>query len=190
MNRAVFFDKDGVLNIDKGVKHHQNYVDLFPWSGDIIAEFKSKNFKIFVVTNQPAVARGLITEKDLNNAFKQFIEMIKKQNSEALIDRIYYCPHHPNGDLKKYREICECRKPKPGMLIRASNEYDIDLNRSYMIGDRISDIVAGHLAGCTTIQFLSGRHHEKEIESDLVLGKNVEPDFTIKNIYNLESIVL
>ncbi len=151
MNRAVFFDKDGVLNIDKGVKHHQNYVDLFPWSGDIIAEFKSKNFKIFVVTNQPAVARGLITEKDLNNAFKQFIEMIKKQNSEALIDRIYYCPHHPDGIIKEYRKVCNCRKPKPGMLLKAAEEYDVDLKNSIMIGDMESDLIAGRAVGCEVL---------------------------------------
>ena len=116
--------------------------------------------------------------------------MIKRQNEDAIIDRIYYCPHHPNGDLQEYRKICECRKPKPGMLIRASEEYGIDLNRSYMIGDRISDIIAGHLAGCKTIQFLSGRHNDRQIESDLVLEKNIEPDFTITDIYQIRNIII
>ncbi len=190
MNRAVFFDKDGVLNIDKGVEDNLKKLELFPWSGGIIAEFRNQNFKIFIITNQPVVARGFITEKELNNTFKQFQKKLREQNKNASIDRIYYCPHHPNGDLMKYRKKCECRKPKPGMLIRASKEYNIDLSRSYMVGDRISDIIAGYLAGCKTIQLLSGKHNEKEIESDLVLDEKIEPDFTITNIYELRNIIL
>ena len=190
MDRGVFFDKDGVLNIDKGIEDNLMSVDLYPWSGDIITDMRNKGFKIFIVTNQPVVARGLVTEKELNNILKEFLLMIKSQNEDALIDKVYYCPHHPNGDLIKYRKKCECRKPEPGMLIKASKEYNIDLSRSYMIGDRISDIIAGHLAGCTTIQFISGRHNDKEIESDLVLDKKIEPDFKIKSIYELDSIIL
>ena len=190
MDRAVFFDKDGVLNIDKGIEDNLMSVDLYPWSGDIITDMRNKGFKIFIVTNQPVVAKGLVTEKELNNILGEFLLMIKNQNEDALVDKIYYCPHHPNGDLIKYRKKCECRKPKPGMLIKASKEYNIDLNRSYMVGDRISDIIAGHLAGCTTIQFFSGRHNDKEIESDLVLDKKIEPDFKIKSIYELDSIIL
>jgi len=189
MDRAVFFDKDGVLNIDKGIEDDLMMADIYPWSGDIIAGLRNKGFKIFVVTNQPVVARGLITEKELNNTLKEFQVMIKSQNEDALIDKIYYCPHHPSGDLMKYRKKCECRKPRPGMLIKASKEFNIDLSKSYMIGDRISDIIAGYLAGCTTIQFFSGRHNDKEIESDLVLDKKIEPDFTITNIYRLRSII-
>lgn len=190
MNKAIFFDKDGVLNIDNGVEDNLKKLELFPWSGDIIAEFRNQNFKIFIVTNQPVVARGLIAEKELNDTFKQFQELIKRQNNNALIDRIYYCPHHPNGDLREYRKTCECRKPKPGMLVRASKEYNIDLNKSYMVGDRISDIIAGNLAGCKTIQLLSGKHNESQIESDLVLDEKIEPDFKITNIYELRKIIL
>lgn len=190
MNKAVFFDKDGVLNIDNGIEDNLNFTNLFPWSGDIVAGLRKKGFKIFMVTNQPVVARGLITEKELIKKLERFKKLIRIQNSDAIIDKIYYCPHHPNADLKEYRKSCECRKPKPGMLIKASNEYNIDLSKSFMIGDRISDIIAGHLAGCTTLQFLSGRHNDEEIESDLILDKEIKPDFIISDINELKDIIL
>lgn len=189
-NKAVFFDKDGVLNIDNGIEDNLDFTNPFPWSGDIVAGLRKKGFKIFVVTNQPVVARGLITERELINKLERFKELIRIQNSDAIIDKIYYCPHHPNADLEEYRKSCECRKPKPGMLIRASNEYNVDLSKSFMVGDRISDIIAGHLAGCTTLHFLSGRHNDKEIESDLVLDKEIKPDFVISDINELKDIIL
>lgn len=190
MNKAVFFDKDGVLNIDNGIEDNLNFTNLFPWSGDIVAGLRKKGFKIFMVTNQPVVARGLITEKELIKKLERFKKLIRIQNSDAIIDKIYYCPHHPNADLKEYRKSCECRKPKPGMLMKASIEYNIDLSKSFMIGDRISDIIAGHLAGCTTLQFLSGRHNDEEIESDLILDKEIKPDFIISDINELKDIIL
>lgn len=190
MNKAVFFDKDGVLNTDKGITDDPDFTDLYPQIGDIIAGLRKRGYKIFVVTNQPVVARGIIDEKELAMGLEQFKNTVRNQNADAVIDKIYYCPHHPNADLEEYRTICECRKPKPGMLIEASKEYDVDLKTSFMIGDRISDIIAGHLAGCTTLLFLSGRHTEKPIESDLKPDGEIMPDFIISDIKEVKNIIL
>ena len=189
-NRAIFFDKDGVLNIDKGIQGNKEQAELYAGVGDLIAYFKNKKFKIFVVTNQPVVARGMLTEAELNKLFDEFQKIILAQNKKAIIDKIYYCPHHPNANVEKYRKNCECRKPKAGMLNQAAREFDIDLKNSYMVGDRISDIIAGYLAGCKTVHVMSGKHEEKMIETDLVLNKEVKPDFVISDILRLEDIVL
>lgn len=114
MYKAIFFDKDGVLSVDKDVYANTYDFELYQFAGDTIAYLRSLNFYIFIVTNQAIVARGLISEKDLNDSFKIFTLQLLKQNQEAQIDDIYYCPHHPNADVEKYRKNCKCRKPKPG----------------------------------------------------------------------------
>lgn len=189
MNRAVFFDKDGVMNADRGVNGNLEPLELYPGISDLIAEFRGRGFKIFVVTNQPVVARGLMSEDELASFMKKFAALVARANPGALIDKIYYCPHHPNANVEKYRTVCECRKPKPGMLLRASREFDIDTGASFMIGDRMSDVIAGSLAGCATIHFLSGKHSEKAIETDLKFDGEIKPDHTITDLNELRSII-
>jgi len=189
MRRAIFFDKDGVINVDKGISGNFEPVELYPRICDLIAEFKSKGFKIFIVTNQPVVARGLMSESELKLSIKKFESMIAENNPDAIIDKIYYCPHHPNASDERYRTVCECRKPKPGMALRAGSEFGIDLENSFMIGDRMSDIIAGNLAGCKTIHFLSGKHLEKAIETDLKFDKEIKPDYVIYDLNELRSII-
>ncbi|HOD40611.1 MAG TPA: HAD family hydrolase [Candidatus Wallbacteria bacterium] len=185
----MFLDKDGVINVDKGVSGNFEPVELYAHICDLIAEFKSAGFKIFVVTNQPVVARGLMSEDELKIYFEKFRDLILKTNTGAAIDKIYYCPHHPDANDERYRALCECRKPKPGMLLTAAREYGIDLKASYMIGDRMSDITAGSLAGCRTIHFLSGMHTQKAIISDFKPDKEIRPDYTINGLCELRSII-
>ncbi|MCP4130489.1 MAG: HAD family hydrolase [bacterium] len=189
MNKAIFFDKDGVINIDRGVEQNLNSLELFPESGSTIAYLKNIGYEIFVITNQPVVARGMITEDELIKKFDLLEKMLLEQNKDAKIKKIYYCPHHPNANLKEYRANCDCRKPKPGMILTASRAYDIDLSKSYMIGDRMSDIIAGHLAGCKTVHCLTGMHTEKMIESNLQIDKKIEPHYTIEDISGLMDII-
>ncbi len=189
MGRAVFLDKDGVINIDKGISGNLEPVEFFSGVCDLISLFKKRSFMVFIVTNQPVVARGLMSEKKLKEFLEEFRLSILKINPSAFIDKIYYCPHHPDADVERYRIVCECRKPKPGMILEAVKEYNIDINKSFMIGDRISDVTAGRLAGCKTVQFLSGKHLEKSIKTDLKLSEEIRPDFMIKNLSELEAIV-
>ncbi len=188
--RAVFFDKDGVINIDKGVSGNFEPLDFISGACDLIALFKDRGFMIFVATNQPVVARGLMSEYELKSYFEKFREAILKNNPKALIDKIYYCPHHPDANIEKYRIACECRKPKAGMILRAAEEFKLDIKSSFMIGDRMSDITAGCIAGCKTVHLLSGRHLEKAIVTDLKLDAEIAPDHIINDLSELRSIIV
>lgn len=187
--KAVFLDKDGVMNYDRGIEGSRERAAFMPSIGDVIAHVRSRGYRVIVVTNQPIVARGLMSEQELQDAFQAFERELVLLNPAAVLDKIYYCPHHPNANIDSYRVVCECRKPKPGMLIRAAREFDIDLASSFMVGDRISDIIAGSLAGCATIQFLSGKHTEQMIQTDLA-APAVTPDHTIHGLEELTKIIL
>lgn len=189
-SRALFFDKDGVINVDKGIHGIVEEPELFSGIGSIIARCREKGFQIVVVTNIPAVARGIVSEQQLGGIFATFKDKLIIQNQDAIIDSIYYCPHHPNANLQEYRISCNCRKPKPGMILQACADLNIDPLKSYMVGDRISDIIAGHLAGCTTILFESGQHNSVMIETDLKLDYEITPDFTITELRQLQDICI
>lgn len=189
MRRAVFFDKDGVINFDKGISGNSEPIEFIDGIGSLIAGFRALEFGIFVVTNQPVVARGLMSEPELEKYLRGFEALLLENDAGAVIDRIYYCPHHPNANVEKYRTGCDCRKPRPGMLFRAATEFGIDLSASFMVGDRMSDVIAGALAGCRTIQFLSGKHNEKAIESDLKLEREIFPDYKITDLTEMRGII-
>jgi D-glycero-D-manno-heptose 1,7-bisphosphate phosphatase len=189
MNKAVFFDRDGVLNIDNDFVTDINQVILHENAAEMIAYCKNLGYKTFIITNQAVVARGMITEQKLLEINEDYKNLLLKYHSSANIDQIYYCPHHPHANLEEYRISCDCRKPKPGMILKAAQEYGIDLSKSFMIGDRISDITAGSLAGCKTIHFLSGKHAEKAIISDLKTDTEIKPDFIINRITELKEII-
>lgn len=134
---------------------------------------------IVVVTNQPVVARGMASEDDVRATNDRVGQLLADMG--ARVDRFYYCPHHPNGTLKEFRVVCECRKPAPGMLLQAAREMGIDTARSYMVGDRISDIVAGHLAGCSTVLLETGEHSAAPIESTF-MDTSIRPDAVFSGI--------
>ncbi|MFC1501497.1 D-glycero-alpha-D-manno-heptose-1,7-bisphosphate 7-phosphatase [Elusimicrobiota bacterium] len=189
MLKAVFFDKDGVLNVDNGISGTNEAVVLFPGLPEVIKSLRERGFNIFVVTNQPIVARGIIKEDTLEKILDEFKERVESNDDNIKIDKIYYCPHHPHANLEEYRINCDCRKPKPGMILEAVREFNIDVKKSYMIGDRISDIIAGSLAGCKTIQILSGKHIEKMIESDIKNTEKITPDYVVKDLKEILDII-
>ena len=189
MNKAIFFDRDGVLNLDNDFITDINDVVLYEKTPDVIAYCRNLGFKTFIITNQAAVARGMMPEDKLLQINEEYKALLKEQNPDAIIDKIYYCPHHPNANVEEYRVKCECRKPHPGMILAASKEFNINLSKSYMIGDRMSDITAGSLAGCKTIHCLTGKHTEKPIISDLKTDETLKPDFLINNISELREII-
>ena len=159
---AVFFDRDGVLvalneyNRDKNLEFitRKEDLELLPGAVEAVILLNKRGIEIIIVTNQPQVARGLIDEKAVQNINKEFEEMLKRKG--AKIDASYYCPHHPSAGTSSYTIKCACRKPLPGMLLQAAKEHDIDLKNSFIIGDRISDIKAGQLAGCKSIGVKTG----------------------------------
>jgi len=151
---GVFMDRDGTISQEVGYINHLSRFQIYPWSAQAIRTLNQKGLKTIVVTNQAGVARGYFTE-DL------VIQVHEKLRQEmalagASLDAIYYCPHHPSLGPAPYRQECSCRKPKPGMLYRAAEELDLDLSRSFVIGDRYGDIELAHNAGTHSIFVLSG----------------------------------
>jgi D,D-heptose 1,7-bisphosphate phosphatase len=189
MDKAIFFDKDGVLNEDIGFSADITALKLYPETPDIIARFAGLGYKIFVITNQAIVAKGLETEAALKLFLEKFELFIKEKNPAALITKIYYCPHHPNATVKEYKADCTCRKPSPGMLLSAAKEFNIDLTSSFMVGDRLSDIIAGHLAGCKTVLIETGAHTAPVGETNFKFDANIKPDFTINKLSKLMEII-
>ena len=184
MNKAVFLDRDGVINeliyygdmgrIDSPFTVKQ--FSLLPGVGEAINIINRLNFKPIVVSNQPGIARNNFSEEILAQTdIKMKRELAK---SDAHLDGIYYCMHDPNGKNRKYRKVCDCRRPKPGLLIQASKDFDIDLKKSYMVGDELSDIQAGRSSGCKTI--LLGRMKCQLCK--LMEDKGISPDIIVSNL--------
>ena len=159
MNRAVFLDRDGVINQlvhrpeDPTSVWDSPYllseVELIEGVGEAIQKINRSGFLAIIVSNQPGVAKGKCDLDFLDKATDFIRAELLKQN--AFVDDVYYCLHHPDAVIKEYRIICECRKPKPGLLFQAAQEHEIDLSTSYMIGDRITDVAAAEAAGCEAI---------------------------------------
>jgi D,D-heptose 1,7-bisphosphate phosphatase len=155
---AVFLDRDGVLNVERGDLARADDLELLPGVAEAVRRINESGYLAVVVTNQPAVAKGLLSERELDRIHARLETLLGKEH--AWLDRLYYCPHHPDGgypgERPELKTVCRCRKPSPGMLRRAAHELNIDLSRSVMIGDRTVDIEAGRSAGVTTILVRTG----------------------------------
>ena len=151
-NKAIFLDRDGTLIEERHLLHKCSEVKLLPDAALVIAKLKSVGYLLIVATNQSVVSRGICTEKNLIQ-IHQYINQLLLKKEKIQLDSIYYCPHHPEADVKNNRMNCTCRKPRPGMLLEAKMKFNLKLRQCYMIGDRITDVIAGHAAGCKTILF-------------------------------------
>ncbi len=146
MRRAAFLDRDGVINVDHGYVHR---VKDFKWVPGVLEAAKvlfDAGYLLVVVTNQSGIGRGFYSVQDFARLTRWMADAFIK--AEAPLSGVYFCPHHPAKAVGKYLCDCNCRKPKPGLLLRAAEELDIDINRSIMFGDKASDCTAGRLAGC------------------------------------------
>src|SRR3954471_22751147 len=161
--RAIFLDRDGVLVRDVGPLTSAADIVLTPGVARGLAELSRAGFLLVVVSNQTVVARGLLDESEVLELQRQVEGRIVAENGPAL-DAFYFCPHHPKATRAEFRSDCACRKPAPGLLLRAAAELDIRLAESFMIGDRPSDVAAGWRAGCTTILLTTGAHLAGPIE--------------------------
>lgn len=177
MNNAIFLAGDGVLIKDNGLITKEEEIELLPDAGNALVMFALMQYKLIVVSNQPDMARGLLSEDQVRSLHKLIEAKIEQKTSVAL-DDFFFCPHHPEATVEKYRTGCTCRKPEPGMLLEAAKKHSVDLTKSYMIGDHITDCIAGHKAGCTTVQVLTGVHTEPPIESFSNIDYSYKPDYT------------
>ena len=151
---AVFLDRDGTLIEGIGYLRRPEEIKIVPSALEAVAKINQNNFLAVVITNQSAIARGWLTEPDLQGLHRLIDEIFQGRGSR--LDAFYYCPHHPEIGSRPYRKVCRCRKPKPGLLLRAAEEFNINLQSSYMIGDQLLDAEAGCRAGCQTILVKSG----------------------------------
>jgi D-glycero-D-manno-heptose 1,7-bisphosphate phosphatase len=155
---AVFLDRDGTLIEEVHYLAAPKQVRLIPGAADAVRKLNDAGVLVVVVTNQAGVARGYFPESRVAEVHARLSELLAAHG--ARIDAYFYCPHHPEG-AGAYRVACECRKPKPGMLLTAARELDIDLARSWMIGDKPCDAEAGTAAGCRTLLLRTG--HGKDL---------------------------
>ena len=151
---GLFFDRDGTLNTELDFLSRPEELQLIPNAARAIREANEFGAKVFIITNQSGIARGLFTETDLGAIHKRLIALLAHEG--ARVDNIYFCPHHPEYGKTPYKKNCSCRKPKPGMLKKAKKEHGIRLSESFVIGDRCIDMKAGKAAGCTTALVLTG----------------------------------
>ena len=144
-NKCIFFDRDGVLNKDKGYISKVRDIEIFSKVGQAIYECNKNKYLVIIITNQSGIGRGLITLKQLSQIHSYIKKKIKK--NKAIINDIFYCPFHPTGAKGKYKKISYDRKPNPGMLFKAIKKWKIDPKQSFMIGDKVSDRSAAKAAG-------------------------------------------
>lgn len=157
---AVFLDRDGTIIDDVDYLTRPDQIRLIPGAAAAIRRLNHAGWIVVVVTNQSAVARGMLTEAGLAEIHARLDELLAAEG--ARIDGYYYCPHHPEAANAAYRRVCECRKPAPGMLLQAAREMRLDLEASVMIGDSLRDLEAGKAAGCKTLMLVRTGHGAAE----------------------------
>ncbi|MGE5140552.1 MAG: D-glycero-alpha-D-manno-heptose-1,7-bisphosphate 7-phosphatase [Rudaea sp.] len=178
---AVFVDKDGTLIEDVPYNVDPDLIRLVPGAAESLRRLQRLGFKIAVVSNQSGVARGLFAERELGDVENRLRQLLSE--GEVHLDGWYYCPHHPEGIVREYAIQCECRKPAPGLLLRATEELGIDLSGSWMIGDILNDVEAGIRAGCKTILLDNGN------ETEWVGGPRRVPDFVARDWAEVARII-
>lgn len=182
-HRAVFIDRDGVLNEDTIHAHDPRSLVRISGGDEAMKGLKGIGYLRVVITNQAGIAKGLFTEQDL----LEFSEELWTELGEEPWDACYYCPYHATGTVEGFILDSPDRKPKPGMILRAALDMDIDVPNSYMIGDHLKDVVAAHRAGCKGILVMTGRG-KKELErflsEDTPYGSEAAPDAMAQDLYN------
>jgi D-glycero-D-manno-heptose 1,7-bisphosphate phosphatase len=182
MNKAVFLDKDGTLIDDVPYNVNPALIHLGKGVAKSLKALKDQGYLLIVISNQSGVAHGYFAV----NALQGVVDKIQMElmDENVQLDAIYFCPHHPEGSVEEYAIVCECRKPKPGMILQAARRFNIDLSKSWMIGDILHDVEAGNMAGCKTILIDNGNETEWE------LNVNRKPTVIVKNIEEAASILL
>ena len=190
-NRAVFLDRDGVLNDLEynpeegriGSPLTAKQLRIFPYAGESVRRIRELGFKAILVSNQPGVAKRQFTHSELGRMKEKVRKELAKHNCS--LDAEYYCLHHPDALIRKYRLDCDCRKPKPGLLLRAAKDHDLDLGNSFFVGDALVDVKAGRSAGCRTI--LLG--HSTTFLMTMIEREDARPDFMLPSLKQVPNLL-
>ncbi len=167
MNKAIFLDRDGTINVEKHYLYRIEDFEFLPGVVDVLKQFQRAGFLLIIITNQSGIGRGYYTELDFQKLNDWMVTELKRQG--VIISDVYYCPHLPDAQVPEYRKDCECRKPKLGMYRQAIMDHDIDLSQSYAIGDKIRDCAICESTECRG--FLIGYNEEHEIIAEVEQGK-------------------
>ncbi len=182
MFSAVFLDKDGTLIPDIPYNIDPDLITLSFGAEEALRSLHHSGFKLIVVSNQSGVARGLFLETALTFVEQKIRDLLNA--IDVPLTGFYYCPHHPSGQIANYAIACNCRKPNPGMILKAAEEHSVDLERSWMIGDILNDIEAGHRAGCKTILIDNGN------ETEWILSPQRLPDYKAADLIEAANQIL
>jgi D-glycero-D-manno-heptose 1,7-bisphosphate phosphatase len=159
---AVFLDRDGTLIEEKGYLSELDQVQPFPWSAEAVRLLRDAGFAVVVVTNQAGVARGFFDEAFVRATHAQLDARLEAAG--AAVDGYYYCPHHPDGSVERYRLTCRCRKPAPGMIEAAARDLGLDVARSFVVGDKWLDVGLAENAGATGLLVRTGYGRDEEAD--------------------------
>ncbi|MCL5268841.1 MAG: HAD family hydrolase [Bacteroidetes bacterium] len=175
MTRAIFIDRDGTINIDKDYLSNPDQLEFIENSPEAIAIANGLGLKVVIISNQSGVARGIMTAAQVNAVNARLVEMLAQRG--AKVDAVYYCPHYPNSAGVQ----CTCRKPDIGMLLRAKDQFDIDLSESFVVGDKWSDVKCGENAGAFTSLVLTGYG---ESDYHRCIDGGIKIDYLAKNLHD------
>lgn len=191
MGRAVFLDRDGVLN-DLNYYPEEGRVSspmsakelrIFPYAGESVRRIKELDFKAILVSNQPGVAKRQFTLSEFERMNHKVRRELEKHGCS--LDAEYFCLHHPDALIPRYKMDCDCRKPKPGLLLQAAKDTNVDLRNSFFVGDTLMDVKAGRTAGCRTI--LLG--HATTFLIKMIEEKDARPDFMLQSLKQVPDLL-
>jgi D-glycero-D-manno-heptose 1,7-bisphosphate phosphatase len=183
---AVFMDRDGTVSEEVGYLRNIDHLKLIEGSAYAVKLLNKRGLKTAIVTNQSGVARGYFTEESIHKAHERLKTLLSEYG--AFLDGIYYCPHHTEVGNKEYRKNCNCRKPNPGMIETAADEMNIDIKKSYVVGDKVSDVQLAHNVGAKGILVLTG-YGKGELQYFQNNG-NKKPDYIADNLYDAVKWIL
>ena len=185
MNKAIFLDRDGTINVEKNYLYKIEDFEFLPGVRDALRQLQRAGYLLIIITNQSGIGRGYYTEEDFQRLNDWMVTELKRQG--VIISDVYYCPHLPDAQVPEYRRDCECRKPKLGMYRQAVIDHNIDLSRSYAIGDKIRDCAICETTECKG--FLIGYNEKPEIIAEVEQGRRERVTYA-KNLWNcVEKIV-
>lgn len=183
--KAIFLDRDGVINKEVDFLHKIEDLQFIPGVIESLKKLSAlpeDEYKIVIVSNQPVLGRGMCTKEEFEIFTKQYLDALQKESIR--IDDYLYCPHHPTKGIGDYKQDCDCRKPKPGLLLQAKEKFGIDLANSFMVGDKRSDIKAGQQVGCFSILVKTGYGGQGGE------GDEVTPDKICKDLKEASAFIL
>jgi D-glycero-D-manno-heptose 1,7-bisphosphate phosphatase len=181
MNRAVFLDKDGTLIEDVPYNVNPDLIKLTQGAIAGLRLLQAYGYKLIVVSNQSGVARGYFLESELVGVENHLLTLFSEQG--VTLNGFYYCPHHPDGTVSEYAISCGCRKPEPGLILRAAWEHQIDLQKSWFVGDILNDVEAGNRTGCRTILIDNGN------ETEWLLSPMRIPNYTVADLMTAAQVI-